>query len=191
MNSDRKKGISPPPPRSIYRKIRCVLEEARKRKSDSLEELAEKVFKGGYLDFTYYKPVPRGKAKLSPCKLESIERTVNICAEIGLIKINKDETCELTTRGLRATDPSHFDQALREGLNERLKILEIALTLILEAIMHILIETKWKTVPTWDVIYEEIKPPADKLKRDEFRVYLSLLSACQGIGFCRKKIYLP
>jgi hypothetical protein len=177
------------PPRSLYRKIQRVLEEARKEKAESKEDLVELISKRGHLDFTYLKSSPGGGAKPAACKLESIRHIIEMCALFGLMD---QEEFRLTPRGLRALEsPTQFDRELRHALLKRLEQIGAPMALIHDTITRLLLDRRGNILPTWDAIYGQLNLSPEKCAKHEFHQYLSLLSACKGISSSRKKIYLP
>jgi hypothetical protein len=177
------------PPRSLYRKIQRVIEEARKEKAESKEDLAKLISGRGHLDFTYLKSSPGGGAKPAACKLESIQHVIEMCVLFNLIE---DEKFRLTPRGLRAVESlTQFDRELRQALLKQLEQIEAPMALIHETITRLLLDQRGSILPTWDAIYEQLGLSPKKCTKHVFHQYLSLLSACKGIGSSRKKIYLP
>lgn len=172
-----------PPPRSLYRKIQLVLAEARRGEVNSIDELGERVYSRGHFDFTYFVT----GAKVVPSKAKSIKRIVRICQRLGFIKMS---TGEVTTSGLKATSPDEYDRELRNAIKRVLKELGAPIEDIRKGILDVLIRHKGKKVPSWDVIYNELDLSKNGLARVDFHMYLNLLAAANGIGYCQRKIYL-
>jgi len=177
------------PPRSLYRKVQLVIDEARKEETNSLEDLVEHISKRGHLDFTYFKVSSVGPAKLAPSRLESIRKVVNMCVTLGLVD---GENGRLTSRGLKAADSlDQFNYELRKSINSKLKQMDAPFDEIQKSIIDLLINHKGKVLPTWDIIYQKLEISSEQCRKKDFNTYLNLLSACNGINYSRKKIYLP
>lgn len=175
-------------PRSMYRKIQIVLAEARRDQCHSFEDLVEQIDRRGHLDFSRYQIGQDHSVDLVPCSKESIRRIVDLCDTLGLI----DKTIgKLTQSGMRAADSRHFDETMRKSLVDTLERFGTSLQEVKKVISDLLTSCNAKVLPTWDVIYDRIGSPGGKGGKDKFRTYLSLLSACKGITYSRRKIYLP
>jgi len=176
------------PPRSLYRKIQSVIEEARRGRVTSKEDLIEKIESRGYVDFTRYRLGPGRAVEVVPCSREAVSRVVDTCVSLGMID---DATGKLTRDGVKASDPSEFEGIMRRLVAQGLSLLDAPLPNISRAITQLLTGYSHETLPTWDAIYERLGISGRRFHKETFRSYLTLLSLCHGISFSRKKIYLP
>jgi hypothetical protein len=176
------------PPRSLYRKIQIVLAEAQRGRANSPGQLIEQIEHRGHMDFTRYRPSSTGRVQVVPCSQESIRRVVELCIELGLVKQSCDS---LTAIGKRAVSPSSFDQVLRGVLADALETIGTPLKQIDRVIKELLSQYNEAELPTWESIYVHMTAASDNRHKEKFRSYMSLLSACDGIAYSRKKIYLP
>lgn len=92
---------------------------------------------------------------------------------------------------MKAADSRHFDETMRKSLVDILKNFGTSLQEIKRVIGEVLTNCDPDALPTWDVIYDRLGSPRGKGGKDKFRTYLNLLSACKGINYSRRKIYLP
>jgi len=184
-----KHPVASAPPRSIYRKIRHVLEESRLEKATDVEDLRNRVLSRGDIDFTYFALQKGSQDKTPQCKPEAVDRIVDIAVELGLLK---RETARLTENGLRAvTGPDGYAGAIREAIKRVLRQKDLPWEGLHGAIGDILAKSRGRVLPTWDVIYTRVSLSPDKLPADTFRMYLGLLSTSGGIAYSQRKIYLP
>lgn len=184
-----KKLDKPSAPRSIHRKIYLLLEEARRERTRDIAELADNLVKKGYLDYTYFGHSSDGKIVPTPCKKESIESVIAICADLDLLEI---ETATLTSRGVKAVGSlDKYNGVLRESISENLKTRGASVNEIRRMILKIFTGKKGTILPTCDTIYDELGLVQEKCPRNLFRTYLGLLSASGGIHYSQKRIYIP
>jgi len=186
-SSLRTSRASAAPPRSVYRKIQIALSEARRSKADSLQALVTQIRQRGHLDFTCFKVID-GSVETVSCSEGAVFRTVKLCVDLGLID---DTDGRLTKHGMAAADPDKFDKVMRRLLTGALKRFGTPLDGIRGVISDLLANYEANVLPTWEAVYDRLGAPGGNAGRDTFRIYLSLLSACQGIDYSRKKIYLP
>lgn len=173
------------PGRSLYRKIRVVIEEARRGKCSSVDDLVDSIIKKAPLDFTYYRVDNQGRVTVVPCTVQSVRRVSSICLDLGLIE---SESGRLTETGMKAVNSKYFDRVLRQRITGSLAKRGVPVDQINKVIREILETATTEMIPTWDKIRERLSSPPQK---KTFRSYLTLLSECEGIGYSRKKIYLP
>ncbi len=183
-----RRAISSAPPRSLYRKIQSVLDEARRGRSGSREGLINSIESRGYVDFTRYRVKPDRTVDVVPCSKEAIARAVDVCVSLSLLD---GLTGKLTREGMKASDPSEFDIAMRHALTSGFSVLGAPLSDIRKTITDLLTKYDNATLPTWEAIYDRLAISTGAAHREKFRTYLTLLSLCHGISFSRKKIYLP
>jgi hypothetical protein len=176
------------PPRSLYRKIQIVLAEVRKGRNRSGDDLTDQILGRGHLDFTRYQTTQEHATELVPCSRESILRVIETCEKLKLVD---SVTFKLTPLGLRAADPRLFDEVLRRSVPAVLNQLGIPMSEIRLTIRDMLAKSNPHSLPTAEAIYERLVSDGNVRSREEFKSYLSLLGACNGIAFSRKKIYLP
>ena len=177
--------MSAPPIRSLYRKIQEVLDESKHARCNSEDQLAKAIVAKEPLDFTYYRGDGRGRARVIPCSESSVLRIVRMCCDIGLVEPG---TGRLTKAGLRATNPKFIDRELRAGLAEALERRGASIGSVETAIKAILEHVTPDRIPTWQGIREQLATDMDKRT---FQSLLTLMSQSGGIGYTRKKIYLP
>ena len=183
-----RRAVSSAPPRSLYRKIQSVLDEARRGQSGSREGLIDSIESRGYVDFTRYRVKADRTVDVVPCSKEAIARAVDTCVSLGLLD---GSTGKPTREGAKASDPSEFEGVMRHALTSGFVVLGAPLSNIRKATADLLTKYDHETLPTWDAIYDRLGVSGGGPHKETFRSYLTLLSLCHGISFSRKKIYLP
>lgn len=174
------------PPRSLLRKLHHALSEACRGDCHSVDDLADRLIKRGYLDFTFF-DARSGEA--IPCSKKASLRAVSLCVTLGFID---NTTARPTPRGLRAAGSrEEFNRGLRDALKRELRRIGVPIEDLLDTIRSILKSEAGRILPTWDVLYDKTGAAAKGITQVEFRELLVLLSSCEGIAHSRQKIYLP
>jgi len=176
---------SPQPQRSVYRKLRTVLQTARRGKWMTTEQLIEALLSEGSTEFTRYK-VSRGKVSLVPCSVLVIRRMVHVARDLDLLS----EAGRLTVAGRRAVDDSAgFDGVVAAAVLERLRSLGVSRSALDERIRLGLTRPTIESLPTLDNVVMDLMKLGGS--RRHLRLYLQLLAACGAVRTTRKKLFLP
>jgi len=165
-----------------------VLAEVRKRPGRSRAALVKQIAASGHLDFTRFKAGSGRSVEVVTCSDDSIGAVIDICENLKLVDSSSGE---LSAAGLRAAEPQNFDDVLRRSIGLALDSFGTPLSEIRKVIVDMLSECKRDTLPTCDTIYDRMGRPEGTRGLHFFRTHLSLLSACDGIAYTRKKLYLP
>lgn len=164
-----------------------MLGEIRKGRNRSVDDLIDQILVHGHLDFTRYQPAEGDSTNLVPCSRESVLRVIET---VETLKLFDSSTMKLTPLGLRGADPRYFDDVIVKSIPNGLNKLGTSMKAIRAVIGEILGAANSTTLPTAEAIFDRLMISANAKSRDQFKSYLSLLGACKGIHFSRKKIYL-
>jgi len=173
---------------TYYRRLQVLLELSAAIKPNAAESFVEKIKKKSPPNFVYRRWDPDEEELVSRCSEPSIEKTIDLAAELGLVH---PKTASLTKAGEEAGDPSRFDRVLRRQLRSCFERLGCSVAVLEETCTKFL-HRRNITLPTTDQLYQElflakgIDTPAYK-----FRRLIRLLAHCGGINSCRRQIFLP
>jgi hypothetical protein len=163
--------------------MQVVLEHARRGNQGTVDALISDIQAHPPLNFLY--TVKKSGKKVSVCSRNSIKRALSVCVELGFLR---PDNGQLTSSGVRAANPEHFDRSLEKQLGEYLAGIKTPIDAISAVISSRLLRHIPPIVPTSENIWSAIGEP---IPFDRFAGYLHLLGQCGVFAASQRRSYYP
>jgi len=169
--------------RTLYYKMACVIEQCRIADPVSKQDLIDLLVKRRHLCFIYKRHIRETGKLEEKVAAGAIEKAIDYCIDLGFL----DTQCGLTAVGRKASKEKEYPLILGERVTLYLNEFGISLEHIETTICRLLSASP--PIPStglrlFESSYQTM--PLEKLK-----ACLNLLSQCNILEACQRKIYLP